>query len=214
MLSQDAHTRRYRLGMRVLDYAYVLLDSLEIRRIAVSHLQQLQHEITGTLSLGVLDVDEVVLVERTFGPWVTPGGFELGQRLPMYASATGLAILAHVAPSEAQRIIAQLTLEPHTSRTLRTRAALEQRLAETRRLGYAIADEELIAGLRSLAAPVRGPDGAAVAAISVARRTSLDASLDELVAECAPRLQLVAERISAALGYRPLNSTGSPSGFR
>jgi len=204
VLIQDPQTRRYRLGLRVLDYAYVLLNSLEIRRIAVSHLQELHHEVSGTLSLGVPDGNEVVLVERTFGPWVTPGGFELGQRLPMYASATGLAILAHLAPADTARVVSQLSFDPLTPRTLRNRAELEKRLEDTRRLGYAVSDEELLVGLRSLAVPIRGPNGTAVASVSLARRTSVSPSIRELVDEFAPRLQSVAERISVAIGYRPL----------
>jgi IclR family pca regulon transcriptional regulator len=210
-LRQDTRTRRYRLGLRMLDYAHVLLDSLEIRRIAVSHLQELHRDVSGTLSLGLPDGGEVVLVERTFGPWATPGGFDIGQRLPMYASATGLAILANLAPGEAQRILEGLRFEPRTARTVRGRAALERRLDETRRLGYSVSDEELLPGLRSLAVPIRGPDGWALAAVSLAHRTSVSPDLAEFVAQFAPRLQSVAERISAALGYRPL---GLPVGLR
>jgi IclR family transcriptional regulator, pca regulon regulatory protein len=203
VLVQDGDSRRYHLGLPVLDYAYVLLNTLQIRRIALSHLHELHREVEGTLSLGVRDGTEVVLVERSFGPWVPSGGFEIGQRLPMHASATGLAMLAFLDPDELETIVHDVQLEPRTPHTLRSQAALSERLVEIRRRGYATSDEELLVGLRSIAVPILGERGAAVAAISLARRTSVSGSIDELAREFAPRLEAVAERISAALGHRP-----------
>jgi IclR family pca regulon transcriptional regulator len=203
VLVQDPISRRYRLGLPVLKYAYVLLNSLEIRRIALSHLHELHHRLQGTVSLGVRDGTEVVLVERSFGPWVPTGGFEVGQRLPMHASATGLAILAFLPPGELEPLLGELHLAPRTTRTLRSLGALQRRLEAIRQQGFAISDEELLVGLRSLAVPVRGTTGSAIASISLARRTSVTASVQELVDECFPELRAVAERISAALGYRP-----------
>jgi IclR family pca regulon transcriptional regulator len=203
VLVQDAASRRYRLGLPLLDYAYVLLNTLEIRRIALSHLHALHRDVEGTLSLGVRDGTQVVLVERSFGPWVPTGGFEIGQRLPMHASATGLAMLAFLAPAELESVLSALELEVRTPHTLRSQAELADRLAEIRRLGYSTSDEELLVGLQSVAVPILGWDGAAVAAISLARRTTNSGSIDELVREFVPRLATVAERISTAIGHRP-----------
>jgi IclR family pca regulon transcriptional regulator len=203
VLVQDPATRRYRLGLPLLDYGYVLLNTLEIRRIALSHLHELHRAIEGTISLGVRDGTEVVLVERSFGPWVPSGGFEIGQRLPMHASATGLAILAFLDPAALERVLHELQLEPKTPHTLRTETALVERLASIRRQGYATSDEELLVGLRSIAVPIMGERNAAVAALSLARRTTVDASMEELTDRFLPRLEGVAERISAALGHRP-----------
>lgn len=200
---QDPPSRRYRLGLPVLDYGYVLLNTLEIRRIALSHLHELHRDIQATISLGLRDGTEVVLVERSFGPWVPTGGFELGQRLPMHASATGLAILAFLPPAELDSVVEELELEPRTSRTVRSRDALVQRLADIRARGYATSDEELLVGLRSIAVPILAQGGVAVASISLARRTSVSASIDDLVNEFSARLQAVAERISAAVGHQP-----------
>src|SRR5919204_4125428 len=104
VIVQDTASRRYRLGLPLLDYAYVLLNTLEIRRIALSHLHELHRDVEATLSLGVRDGTEVVLVERSFGPWVPTGGFEIGQRLPLHASATGLATLAFLAAGELENV--------------------------------------------------------------------------------------------------------------
>jgi IclR family pca regulon transcriptional regulator len=123
----------------------------------------------------------------------------------MHASATGLAILAFLAREEIESVLNSLELKVRTPNTLRTPAALDQRLGEIRREGYATSDEELALGLRSVAVPILGAHGSAVAAISLARttRTSTSTSIDELVHHFLPRLQGVAERISTALGHRP-----------
>jgi DNA-binding IclR family transcriptional regulator len=205
LVVQDASSRRYRLGLAMLDYAYVLLNTLEIRRIALSHLHELHRDVQGTISLGMRDGPEVVLVERSFGPWVPSGSFEIGQRLPLHASATGLAILAFLATDERLLVVDELKLEPRTPRTLASRQALLERLEETRCRGFAISDEELMIGLRSIAVPILGPKGAAVASISLARRTAEPISaMQELIREFSPRLQSVADRISSALGHRLL----------
>jgi DNA-binding IclR family transcriptional regulator len=205
LVVQDPASRRYRLGLSMLDYAYVLLNTLEIRRIALSHLHELHRDIRGTISLGMRDGPEVVLVERSFGPWVPSGGFEIGQRLPLHASATGLAILAFLAADELLAVVDDLKLEPRTPRTLASRQALLERLAETRRRGFATSDEELMIGLRSIAVPILGPNGAAVASISLARRTAEPmTAMEDLVSEFSARLHSVADRISSALGHRPL----------
>jgi IclR family pca regulon transcriptional regulator len=191
----------------LLSYAFVLLNTLEVRRIALSYLHELHRDLEATVSLGVRDGSEVVLVERQSlaGPWVPPGGFEIGFRLPMHASATGLVILAFLAPDEIESVLSGLELKVRTPHTLRTPAALDQRLAEIRRLGYATSDEELAVGLRSVAVPIIGAQGGAVAAISLARATrpARSISIDELIDQFVPKLQGVAERISTALGHRP-----------
>jgi IclR family pca regulon transcriptional regulator len=204
VLVQDAASRRYQLGLPLLNYTYVLLNSLQLRRIALSHLHELHQELQGTVSLGVRDGTEVVLVERSFGPWVPTGGFDVGQRLPMHATATGLAILAFLPPGELEPLIHQLHLTAYTARTLRSQEALRQRLEDVRQSGFAISDEELLVGLRSIAVPIRDESGAAVASISLARRTNLTATVENLAERFGPRLQAVADRISAALGYRPI----------
>jgi IclR family pca regulon transcriptional regulator len=100
-------------------------------------------------------------------------------------------------------VLGSLELKVRTPRTLRTPAALDQRLAEIRRDGYATSDEELAVGLRSVAVPIFGAQGAVVAARWLARRTTTSASIGELVHQFVPRLQAVAERISTALGHQP-----------
>jgi hypothetical protein len=71
---RDPATRRYRLGLPLLSYAFVLLNMLEVRRIALAYLHELHRDLEATVSLGVRDGAEVVLVERQSlaGPWVPP----------------------------------------------------------------------------------------------------------------------------------------------
>ncbi|MBV9326406.1 MAG: IclR family transcriptional regulator [Chloroflexi bacterium] len=121
---RDPATRRYGLGLPLLGYACVLSNTLEVRRIALSHLHELHRDLEATVSLGVRDGAEVVLVERQSlaGPWVPPGGIEIGFRFPMHASATGLAILAFLAPDEIEGALRGLELKARTPHTLGTPA--------------------------------------------------------------------------------------------
>src|SRR5579864_1082596 len=148
-LVQDSASRQYRLGLPLLNYAYVLLNTIEIRRIALSHLHEVHRDVVirGSLSLGIRDGSEVVVVERAYGPLAPSGGSEIGQRLPMHATATGLAILAFLAPGELEGILNSLELQVRTPRTVRTAAALAERLAKIRLRGYATSDEEYLVGV-------------------------------------------------------------------
>ncbi|MBV9599609.1 MAG: IclR family transcriptional regulator, partial [Chloroflexi bacterium] len=148
---RDPATRRYGLGLPLLGYACVLSNTLEVRRIALSHLHELHRDLEATVSLGVRDGAEVVLVERQSlaGPWVPPGGIEIGFRFPMHASATGLAILAFLAPDEIEGALRGLELKARTPAYAGYTRRIGQTVAEIRRVGYATSDEELHLRLRT-----------------------------------------------------------------
>ena len=97
-LDQDASTRKYRLGPRVLDLGFSMLGSLDIREIAAPHLRRLTEATGHTSNLAIRDDTDVILIERVRG---RPGRYHhlefslhAGSRLPSYCSATGKALLA------------------------------------------------------------------------------------------------------------------------
>jgi IclR family transcriptional regulator, pca regulon regulatory protein len=171
-LQQDPLTRKYRLGVRVLDLGFAVLGSLELREIAAPHLRRLTDATGHTSNLAIRDDTDVILIDRIRGK---PGRYHhlefslhAGSRLPAYCSATGKALLAFLPPGDLDRLLDRMDLVPHGPRTLTSKAAILADLAQVRRTGIAINDEELESALRSIAVPVRSRSGEVVAAINVA----------------------------------------------
>ena len=92
-----------------------------------------------------------------------------------------------------------LTAEPRTERTLVEPDALRRAIAKVRAQGYAILDQELEPGLRSVAVPVHGPGGAVVAALNVGTHASR-VTLEDLKGRILPALRETAEAVSRAMG--------------
>jgi IclR family pca regulon transcriptional regulator len=96
----------------------------------------------------------------------------LGSRLPAYCTSMGRVLLAHLPPAQLEQYLSRVKLTRLTNRTVSTAAELKRVLAEVRRDGYAIVDQELEIGLRSMAVPVKDASGRCVAAINVGTQSA------------------------------------------
>jgi IclR family pca regulon transcriptional regulator len=206
-LDQDPATRRYRLGLRVVDLGFAAINSMEIRQIASPHLQRLSNETGFTVNMAILDGTEVVYVDRYRS--TRPGqrqidlNLHVGARLPAYCTSLGKAMLAHLDPDERRRTVDSLTLAPLGPNTFVSAAALSAELDRVRANGLAVNNEELAYGLRSIAVPVHGGSGEVVAAINLSFHTSMAAvSMGEMVSRYGPPLRKTASAVEARIGYR------------
>ncbi|HEU5363208.1 MAG TPA: IclR family transcriptional regulator [Gaiellaceae bacterium] len=205
-LRQDAPTRKYRLGPRVLDLGFSAINSMELREVAAPYLQQLSDDTGYTVNMAILDDLDIVYVERCrsarAGQREIDLNLHVGSRLPAYCTSLGKVLLAHLPPDAQSDVLARSDLARRGPNTLVSRTALANELKRVRRNGFAINNEELAYGLRSIAAPIFAHDGTAVAGINLAvHRTMI--SVEDLVAHLSARLRRTAEEISAQLGYRP-----------
>jgi IclR family pca regulon transcriptional regulator len=204
-LRQDAPTRKYRLGPRVLDLGFSAINSMELREVAAPYLQQLSDETGYTVNMAILDGLDIVYVERCRSTQAGQREIDLnlhvGARLPAYCTSLGKVLLAYL-PADAQAdVLARSDLARRGPNTLVSRTALAHELKRVRRNGFAINNEELAYGLRSIAAPIFAHDGAALAGINLAvHRTMI--SVVDLVERLSTRLRRTADEISAQLGYR------------
>jgi IclR family transcriptional regulator, pca regulon regulatory protein len=199
-LEQDAATRRYRLGPRVLDLGFSVLGSLELREIAAPHLRQLTDTTGHTSNLAIRDDTDVILIDRVRG---RPGPYHhlefslhVGSRLPSYCSATGKALLAFLPRADLDRLLERIELVQRGPRTLTDKKSLSAELEQIRRTGIATNDEELESALRSIAAPVRSRSGQVVAAVNVSIPWS-PAPISDLVTQLGPTIQATARQIAA-----------------
>lgn len=199
-LDQDDATRKYRLGIRVLDLGFAVLGSLGLREIAAPHLQRLTGTTGHTSNLAIRDDTDVILIDRIRG---RPGRYHhleftlhAGSRIPSYCSATGKALLAFLSQPDVTELLDRIELLPRGPRTVTSRAALTAELSQVRRTGIAVNDEELESGLRSIAVPVRSRSGTVVAAVNLSIPWS-PVAMSELVDQFGPVLQATARQISS-----------------
>lgn len=160
---------RYRIGLRLWEIGALAPRSVGLREAALPFLTDLQ-EVTGeNVQLAVLDGTEVVYVERLSGRRAVNVITRVGGRLPLHATGVGLVLLAHAPPELQERVLAA-PLRRYTERTIATPAQLRRVLADVRRDGVAVSDRQIELVALSVAAPVRGPGGDVVAALSVVVR--------------------------------------------
>jgi IclR family pca regulon transcriptional regulator len=185
--------RTFELTPRVLELGYSYLSALSLPQLAQPHLDAFSRETGESSSLSVLDGDDIVYVARAAVRRIMSVSISVGTRFTAYTTSMGRVLLA------ATDAGLPATLERPTPRSIATVAELRAELDLVREQGYSLVDQELELGLRSLAVPVRDAAGATVAAINVSVSAGAH-SLEELVAELAPRLRATARQIEAELG--------------
>lgn len=179
-----ADDRRFSLTPRVLDLGYSFLSSLSLPEIAQPHLRDLVGRVNESSSVSVLDGPDVVYVAREPTRRIMTVHISVGTRFPAYATSMGRVLLAGLHEAALAEFLASAQLVALTDRTLTDLDALTAEIARTRERGWALVDQELEAGLRSLAVPLRDVHGVVRAAINVsahASRTSLELMRDELL---------------------------------
>ncbi|MEV7107588.1 IclR family transcriptional regulator domain-containing protein [Streptomyces atroolivaceus] len=193
-----ADERDHRLTPRVLALGYPPLSRITLPRIAEPHLAALAGLIHESTSLAVLVDDSVQYVARAATHRIMNVNITVGTRFPAYATSLGRVLLADLPAAGLGPLLDHAELRPLAPHTLTRRAELEAALERVRTEGYALVDEELEAGLRSIAVPVRDRAGTAVASINVAMHSS-SRTIGECLEQVLPRLRLTADSIESEL---------------
>ena len=191
---------KYELLPRILSLADAYLGSSPVARCAQPVLERVSETLHESSSLAVLDGQEIVYLARSATRRLLSIGLSVGSRLPADCTSMGRVLLAFAEEQERTRYLARVKLARHTPHTIVERVELRAELDRVRLAGYAIVDQELELGLRSLAVPVRRPDGLVVAAINVGVHAARVES-KTLAREYLPVLQNAAVEIGAAIGH-------------
>lgn len=163
---RDGEDRWY-LTLRLFSIGSRALDHIELPTIAGPLARALSAELGETVHVGVLDESEVLYVLKVETHSTIRMYSRVGRRIPLYCSAMGKVLLAHLPKDERSSLMDSLRLIRYTPNTLRDRRALETELERVLKSGYAIAAEEHEQGITCLAAPIRDSGGSVVAALSV-----------------------------------------------
>lgn len=196
----SSNGRHFSLTPRVLDIGYAYVSSLNVQQIAQPYLEALSERVNESVSVTVLDEADIIYVARVPTTRIMTISLGLGSRLPAHCTSMGRVLLAELTTDELRAVL-PAELAPRTERTVTSRRELEGVLAGVRQQGWALVDEELEIGVRSIAAPLRDSGGRAIAAMNVSTHAGRT-TVAELHEHFVPALVATAREISDAFAKR------------
>ncbi len=188
----------YRLSSRTLRLGFSFLSSSSLSVLALPILEEISAVIHESSSISTLEGDEIVYLARSATQRVMSVGLSVGSRLPAYCTSMGRVMLAALADEEIASFQDRVELKALTSKSITDKTVFATELERVRQQGYALVDEELELGLRSLAVPVRSRSGKVVAAINTGVQAARSTA-QEMIDRFLPVLREGAERLSIAL---------------
>ncbi|PTX04765.1 IclR family transcriptional regulator [Pararhodobacter aggregans] len=163
----DYDGKFFTLTPRVLRLGTACLATMPLPQIVQPMLDALSEAIGESSSVSILDGDEIVYVARAAQRRVMSIALMPGSRLPAFCTSMGRVLLAALPEAEVRVLLEAAPLPARTPKTLTDPGAILAELARVRAQGYAVIDEEVELGLRSLAVPLVSARGRTVAALNV-----------------------------------------------
>ena len=164
--------RRFALTPRVLELGHAFLSSLTLPEIAQPHLRELVEQVHESSSVSVLDGSEIVYVAREPTQRIMTVAISVGTRFPAHATSMGRVLLGGLGTAELDTFLRGLEPRSLTRATVTDKRSLRREIERVRRQGWALVDQELEEGLRSIAVPLRDPAGRVLAAINLSTHAS------------------------------------------
>jgi IclR family pca regulon transcriptional regulator len=193
--------RDFYLLPHTLDIGYSYLSSLSFRRIVEPFIEELSSKVKESVSVSVLDQGEVVYVSRVATSRIMTVSISVGNRMPAYCTSMGRVLLASMPVEEQRRHLSHVPLTALTKYTLTDEDAILAELAKVAKRGWALNDQELEVGLRSVAAPIVDSSRRTVAAMNVSTHVGR-VNQRELREKMLPALLETTERVNALLTKR------------
>ena len=185
----------FELTPRVLELGMSYVLSRDLWQLARPHLQWLVAQTGESSSIARLDGPDIVYVARVAVPKIITLAVTIGTRFPALQTSLGKVLLAGLPPGEADRVLAEPTRSGITASWQPGPAERAAALQEVRARGWALTDQELAPGIRSVAAPLRDRDGRVAAALNVTVHAA-ETPVEVLTGEYLPLLLQAASAIS------------------
>jgi IclR family pca regulon transcriptional regulator len=187
--------RSFSLTPKMLDLGYSYLSSLEVVEVAQRPMERLVEEVKESSSMSVLDGSEIVYVARVPTKRIMTIALALGSRLPAYPTSMGRVLLSGLPDSQIDDYIDQTRLERLTPHTITDPDEFRAAIDNVRAKGFALVDQELEVGVRSIAAPILNGRQEIIAAMNISCHASR-VTLGQIRGEFRPKLIDTANEIS------------------
>jgi IclR family transcriptional regulator, pca regulon regulatory protein len=191
--------RRFTPTAKLLSIGYAYLSSLNLWEVAEPYMEELAEETGESCSAAILDGPEIVYVARVPSKRVMAIALSVGSRLPAHATSMGRVLLAHLPAEELDVYFRTSRREQLTARTTVDEAGLRELLDKARCRGWALVNQELEMGVRSIAAPIRDLRGNVLAAMNISTHAGR-VSVEEMERDILPSLlratKMIGERVA------------------
>ncbi|HKX75945.1 MAG TPA: IclR family transcriptional regulator C-terminal domain-containing protein [Acidimicrobiia bacterium] len=195
-------SRDFSLTPKVLDLGYSYLSSFQVVELAQQPMERLVEAVRESSSISVLDGAEIVYVARVPTKRIMTIALAIGSRLPAYPTSMGRVLLAGLSEAELEAYTSRTEFEQLTERTITDRKAFRAAIDKVRADGYALVDQELEEGVRSIAAPIRNSRGSVIAAMNISCHASR-VTVKRMREEFRPHLLEAAREITQAASVLP-----------
>jgi IclR family pca regulon transcriptional regulator len=186
----------YELTPRVLELGMTYVLSRNLWEVARPHLERLVAQTHESSSIAQLDGPDIVYVARVAVPKIIALAVTIGTRFPAMQTSLGKVLLAALPAGDAERVLAEPSRSPVTARWQPGPAERAAELRAVRARGWSLTDEQLAAGIRSVAAPLRDGEGTVIAALNVTVHAA-ETPVEILTGQYLPLLLATAGAISA-----------------
>lgn len=186
--------RKFALSPRLLSVARTYLQGASLWNFAEPFMRKVAGELNESSSAAVLAGEDVVYVARVPGRHILSVALHVGTRLPAWCTSMGRVLLSDLPKPQLQEFLATASIVPNTPKSITDRRKLAAIIEKAAQDGYAIVDEELEIGLRSIAVPIRDNARRIVAAINISTQ-STRFTPEEMRREILPRLAGAARSI-------------------
>lgn len=190
--------KHFSLTPHILRLGYAYLSSMSWWHIAQPFMEQAGRMVQESCSAAVLDGDEIVYVARIPATRIMAANLNIGTRLPIYCTSLGRVLLAHCPPAWLEGYLARTALEKRAPRTITDRDRLRAEIDKVQAQGFSVVDEELEAGVRSIAVPLYDRTGACIAAMNIGAAAAR-APVQRLLDLYLPALREAARKTTEAL---------------
>jgi len=190
----------FRLAPKVLELGYAFMSTQPLPDIAQVYLDKVTERTGEASAVAILDEDQIVHLaransKRMFAPIIHVGG-----RFPALYTSTGRVMIAFKSDAEIEDLVKNADLERPSSWGVTNKSQLRAELLKIRKQGYAIADQEIEEGARSIAVPILNGEGKVLAALIILTNVAT-VPKKKLTDEFLPILQETAKELQAALRH-------------
>lgn len=199
-VTQNAKTKKYKLGLSIMKYGFLMWDSLMLRTVARPIMEELSKQTKETVYLSVRENAEGVYIDSVDSPQVLKISEPIGLKLPLFIGASNRVILAYLNPKLRQSLLDGFDWENIPALRPITREDIERELEAIREQGYAVTEGEATEGTTGIGAPIFSYENRVIGSLNVAGPTFRFGA--EQLAKHANAVRRYAAQISEELGYR------------
>ncbi len=197
---QDPETEKYKLGNQLIRLTSLMLNNMDVIKVAEPFLANLSRDVNETVHLCVEDNGEVLYVDKMESNQNIRMYSTIGSRAPLYCTGVGKILLSGMSSTYFHEVLNTINFELRTALTITSKEELIKEVEKVKSQGYALDNVENEEGIRCIAGPIYDYRGKVIASFSISGPTNR-VTLDRVKTELAGKVSETSKDISAKFGY-------------